>query len=284
VGQADDDLAGLNELIQGILDSGPYELVPEFDPHTRQNTVRAKRVADLPLIKWGTRIGRIAHDLRSALNYVVTELVRNVGGTPSRTHEFPIFNDSALFSERDKEGRPTSRSGLAKIAGIGPDPAALIEGLQPYHGADIPPNIPPGAIVSSALWDLHELNRVDKHQELIAPVPIIKNVTVFSAPSATVDYHVTPGPLEDDAVLLRWTEPAIGEDLQSTFMSVHVPRNAPRITFTPAPNVHVPVDANFTFDVAFSETGPMQGGLVVESLSQIIRAVGVKIELFAPFF
>lgn len=74
-------LRHLYQEIQGIFDSGPYSAVGEFDPESRQHTVSGlKRLAPLPLIERGVQVGRIVHDCHSALNYVITELVRASGG------------------------------------------------------------------------------------------------------------------------------------------------------------------------------------------------------------
>jgi hypothetical protein len=180
---AREKLALLNQHVQGIFDDGPYTAVTEVDAASGEHAIRAKRVADLPLIEWGGTIGDIAHGLRAALNnYIITALVRATGNTPDCRHEFPIFEDPNRYAARDGKGKPTRGSGLDKIRDVGATAEALIESLQPYHR----PAPRPGVIQSSALWALHELNRVDKHQELIVPNPIsnpwtaIQGVTILS--------------------------------------------------------------------------------------------------------
>jgi hypothetical protein len=279
VRKANEDLARLNQSVQRIFDPGPYVMVAEFDAESGQHTVRAKRIADLPLIEWGTWIGGIAHDLRSALNYIITALV---GGNVTRRHEFPIFDDADLYSERDRKQRPTNRSGLAKIEGVGDPAATLIESLQPYNGVETPPDMPPDTIASSALWALHELNRVDKHQELIVPIPIVQRVNIEHSTDVTIHEHITPGPLEDDAVLFRMTVSFPRAD-EGMLVSLSVPRATGGLKITPSPSLYVPVKAHFAFDVAFTETVPTRGGLVVDSLGQILGKVSTTVDAFAPF-
>ncbi|MGH2656900.1 MAG: hypothetical protein ACRDIZ_09450 [Actinomycetota bacterium] len=278
--KANKDLARLKESVQGIFDPGPYEMVADFDAKSGQHTVRAHRTADLPLIEWGTWIGGIAHDLRSALNYIITALV---GGKSTRQHEFPIFEDADLYFERDRRGRPTYRSGLSKIDGVGESAAAFIESLQPYHGINKPPHMPPDTITSSALWALHELNRVDKHQDLIVPVPIVQRVNIEHSTDVTIHEYIAPGPLEDNSVLFRMSV-KVPRANEGVLVSMSIPRATGGLTITPSPNVYVPVKAHFAFDVAFTENGPTKGGFVVDSLTQILSKIVTTIDAFDRFF
>jgi hypothetical protein len=281
VREANQKFRRLDESVQGIFDDGPYQMIREFDSESRQHPVRAKRMADLPLIEWGAVVGSIAHDLRSALNYVVTELVRAYSQTqPGRQHEFPIFDDPAAYHEVGKKG-PTKRSGLYRIKGIHPAAATLIESLQPYNV--LATATTPKPLSYSTLWALHELNRVDKHQELIAPVPIVRSLTINAEESFfRLDEHIDPGPLEDDAVLYRITQ--LG-DAEIQGLNVHVPQSTGPVhmAFGNAPYSKVAVHAHFTFDIAFSQSGPTKGDLVLDGIGKMLGRTLQTIESFARF-
>jgi hypothetical protein len=283
ISDADHDLARLDEAVQRIFDPGPYAMVSEFDSQTRQHTVRAQREADLPLIEWGVLIGSIAHNLRSALNYVITELVRaHKVRQPGKQHEFPIFEDPGAYHERDSKGRPQRTGGLYKIDGIDPRAATEIERLQPYNV--IATATTPVDVSYSALWALHELNRVDKHQDLIVPTPIIRTMNIWTIPGITIDEHIVPGPLEDDAMLYRWTMPAEWEEVPFKNLDIAVPRSTGGQWIFPPANTQVAVHAHFTFDVAFSQSGPTKGDLVLESMRGLRKRASETIEEFASFF
>lgn len=273
-------LVTLYQEVQGIFQSGPYTAVGEFDPQTGEHTIRAKRLAPLPLIKWGVQTGAIAHDCRSALNYVVTELVRDKGTiAPDRGHEFPIFDDPKLYAAKTKKGNPHRRSGLYKIRGIRPEAAAFIESLQPYHRP--PPK--PGVIQQSALWALHELNRVDKHQELILPEPVLATVGITShSPTVVILEYKTAGPIEDNAVLIRWKDPTDHSGILAN-VSIQVPEAHP-VRSLPTTDPDVPMHLHATFDVAFSEAGATEGGRVIDTLNQIVSRSRNTIEAFSEFF
>lgn len=270
-------LALLNQHVQGIFDDGPYTTVADFDAKSGEHTLRAKRLTDLPLVDWGIAVGGITHDLRSALNYVITALVQTGGGTVDRRHEFPIFDDPNLYAASDNKGRPLRGSGLDKIRGVDPTAQALIESLQPYNR----PAPRAGVIQTSALWALHELNRVDKHQELIVPEPVVKSLTITAVPGITILENIAAGPLEDDAILVRWT--GLSDLSQADALSVHLPRGTKGLV-VPTSEVFVPMHLHATFDIAFSEAGPTKGRLVVDSLNQISSRAKNTVEAFAPFF
>jgi len=109
-------------------------------------------------------VGEIIHHLRSAFDHVAWQLSDPVLQTNSPHQiEFPIVR------------KPPSLCGLAKkkmcsycrkIEGIAsPTALARIERLQPYHGAD--PDRHP-------LWLIHDMDRIDKHRELILVVQIVQ--------------------------------------------------------------------------------------------------------------
>lgn len=69
----------------------------------------------------------VSHNLRSALDHMVWDLVLLNGGTPDSNTEFPIYWDGAKYSLKGQDSR--------KLSGVSPQAADLIEQSRPFHGS-----------------------------------------------------------------------------------------------------------------------------------------------------
>ena len=108
----------------------PHSIMGEVDPQTgwcsvilRRNKPAEPRLAAI--------VGDYIHNLRSALNYIITALVDATPGLALGTaHQFPIYDDPATYAT--KVWRVGERVGRGCLAGI-VHGLAIIEPLQPYH-------------------------------------------------------------------------------------------------------------------------------------------------------
>jgi len=81
------------------------ELAPEVDVRTTYNrrtrrfTIKAATKADNPE-RLGVLLGDWAHNLRSALDHLMWQLVILYGGTPNRRTQFPIFQRKRDYDKR----------------------------------------------------------------------------------------------------------------------------------------------------------------------------------------
>jgi hypothetical protein len=142
-----------NELVS-VMDwyfkANPCQVVSELDPAT--NEISSTRVIvnnpippEVPLL-----IGDCLQNLRTALDYLVWELVLAAKGTPNKKNEFPICTSKDLFEESLKRGRLDGVPVLAKTA---------IERLQPYNTGNDP--------MKARLWVLNHLTNINKHRRLL---------------------------------------------------------------------------------------------------------------------
>ena len=69
--------------VQTFLDSGPYFTVGAYDPATHAWEQRV-RIAEPPPPRLGVIVGEYVHDVRSALDHLVWQLILLDGGTPTR--------------------------------------------------------------------------------------------------------------------------------------------------------------------------------------------------------
>jgi hypothetical protein len=101
-------------------------------------------------------IGEIAHNLRSALDHLVVQLVVDNGRDPESTRtQFPIFLREDDY--RQKRGRrPAHRE--AMLDGVAKSNKTVIDGLQPYQAG-------PRSARRHPLWLLREITDRDRHRE-----------------------------------------------------------------------------------------------------------------------
>ncbi len=144
--------------------------------------------------RWGAIIGEIVHDLRSALEQLVWQLVLLNGGQPRKSHTFPIrVKEPAEGFAVEMRRKWTDKSGrvcYGPLFGVNDDALTLIESCQPYKGSN-------GAL----LRQLHEMWNTDKHKTLIpttlwGPAPDIKltNAVLLTQ---------TPGRFEGDTYVME---------------------------------------------------------------------------------
>jgi hypothetical protein len=235
-----------------------YQLVRgEFDPKSGRYAYRLCVQRTPPLVEWGVWIGEIAHDLRSALDELVDQLVRANGKTPTPSTRFPIC--------LHRHGRPLPGgrwryhgfeggepgSGRAAVGLARPEHQAMIERLQPYHrrgwrqGGRCHP-----------LFLLKEIDDAEKHR-LLRVVGMISGFDPFAG---------------------SWGDPA----LPTVYPRWWILKDGVKILSAP-PEVYV--QAQFTPLIAFAAGCPAARGRGVCSvLSAIAEQVSETIEGFGPEF
>jgi hypothetical protein len=146
--QAKLHLDTLNSRVDNADRGGLYGLVCKPDTQPGQYLVKVKKITsdeDWPLI-----LGDFIHNLATALDHLVWQLVRANGETPNWKNEFGVFLDPAKFD--GVEGKKDFR-------GIHPQARALIRTIQPFSPSNKGPtgNLHP-------LYLLRNLEIVDKHR------------------------------------------------------------------------------------------------------------------------
>jgi hypothetical protein len=128
-------------------DSGWYSV------RLRRNKPEEPRLASI--------VGDYIHNLRSALNYIVTGLVDATPGlTLGMSHQFPIYDDPTTYA--DQVWRMGDSIGRGQLKGI-IHGLTIIEPLQPYHTQPDPEADP--------LAQLNRLSNSDKHRQILGYWP-----------------------------------------------------------------------------------------------------------------
>jgi hypothetical protein len=227
--RADEELKTLTEEVRAHLLSLPYRI--ETQPHPSQPDWRrgVLRIHTEIPAHWSILISECVHHWRAALDNFVNIVSKRQAGHDRFKTEFPIFLDRSVYEEKRKTGTPTPRSGLYRVRGLGPQAQAIIESLQPYHGA----------LQMDPLWMLHELDNADKHRVLHAVGTVLKSPSYIvkrEHPDVTVQsVRFFIGPKSDGAALY---------DL---------------IAERADPTATIDLDVTITYEIAFQNRRDFQG-------------------------
>lgn len=144
-------MKAINGEVDAALRSQPNGVVAEIEPESGDKVYRADLTWQPPR-EFGLLFGDFVHNLRSALDHMVWDLVRlNLdSGDPDSKTEYPIYWDPDHYARKHEAPR--------KLRGVHPKALDTIEQAQPYHAPK--PK-------SSPLWALRMLDIADKHQTLL---------------------------------------------------------------------------------------------------------------------
>ena len=237
-----DQINGLNADLVRFLGKEPYSPRANFDSNTSELTVSI-HITKTPDPLWGVRVGEIVHNLRSALDHLVWQLVILNRKTPTAKdkNQFPIFDTRGGF---DNLGAPKHLKNVARVA----IDAILAE--QPFPKTDGGT----GEGTKSPLWHLQELSNIDKHRTLHLTGTILKEFKMETAPLKfavkTFTRERNPiGPIQQDYVLERT-------------MFVHAKTGQPVREW---PFRTKDIKGHLAADVAFEEGTPAVGAWVVSA-------------------
>jgi hypothetical protein len=163
-------------------------------------TILTVKIRTRPPVELGAIVGDYVHNLRSALDHLVWQLVIANGGTPGRHTEFPIALTEPSFAKRAITGTRT-RPGM--LTGVAPHVIEVIRRYQPCERGDDAANHP--FAILQDLWN------ADKHQT------ITQVVTLFEAETERSKHlgrgggiePPTSRPIEDGMELDRWVTPPL---------------------------------------------------------------------------
>ncbi|MEZ0236857.1 MAG: hypothetical protein ACAH06_02225 [Methylophilaceae bacterium] len=143
----------LDSLITGFYESNPYELVCNDDTQAGKSVFRLRVYKPVPA-SFSTIIGDVVHNLRSALDFLVCDLIRANGHTPGG-HSGLLIKES---SEKLEAGA------MPKIKGVSPKAESRIFRMKRYRRWN------------SALFTLHRMDIFDKHNCIVPTASATFNV------------------------------------------------------------------------------------------------------------
>jgi len=227
----------------------PYSVFVDQNSEPGKVHFRIK-VSECVPAHWSAIIGDIIHNLRSSLDLLATALVAANGGSTKHTY-FPFAKNPADFEPKVLRER---------MKGASPKAITFAKRLKPYPGGN------------EALWKLHALDLLDKHQAII---PVGAAHTGLNPDFA----HVIP-PIDTLSPKIRDMDETMRRFLKERPIFLNVrgskgwfPMQDNTILLTlPAPKAGQPKpNPQFTFEIAFGEGQIIDGEPVVETLQSFIK-------------
>lgn len=136
----------INKVIGSFVDRRPYKIVSEYYPDADEEVWRFQ-LTEMPPPQLSIIVGEVFHNLRSALDNMLAEIVVKIEKRSDTKVEFPFGLGPDEFE-----------TALGKQKKLPTAAIPLIRALKPYRGGD------------PLLWMLHEGNRRDKHRFGLVPV------------------------------------------------------------------------------------------------------------------
>lgn len=160
-----------------FLGTAPYVGVPKFNADEDCTVFTLENIPPFPDIV-SAILGDAAHNLRTALDYLACELVRDAGVEPKGVY-FPIA-ESAEKYRSESAGKTKGMPQAAKD---------IIDKMHPYRGGN------------DGLWGLHRLDIIDKHRLLPAVAMKVGSWQVNLSPQPTEYNFEFPAPLEKGDII-----------------------------------------------------------------------------------
>jgi hypothetical protein len=149
-----------------FMDAEPYTVETDFDPNSGYNISRVMNLKNPPA-ELGLIAGDIIHNLRSALDHLVWQLVEigcaQSGVTLTKRERqqigFPIWQLSTEYHAQRHR----------RVKGMSQATIDAIEATEPYEGGK-----------GAGLWVLNELDIADKHHGLLVTIMSVGNARVLT--------------------------------------------------------------------------------------------------------
>ena len=192
---------------------------------------------DVPIV-----CGDILQNLRSALDHLAGQLVYAAGNTPDRNTAFPVSDTGAKYKAESAR----------KIQLMRRDAINSINATEPYKGGK-----------GEAIWRLHRLNNIDKHNLIFTT---FANVTAIDAFAHLAQFMPFLQPLADAGIILRPNKPN--------------PLQEGSILWTTIDS-GAAENPKFSIEVSFGEPGICEGEPVLLVVKDLAEAVDNVLKNFA---
>lgn len=216
------------------------------DPHIQESIPYVHHVPEIPP-EISLIAGDILFNLRSALDHLACHLMTVGGGTVTTQTCFPIAQTAPEYK---------SVKFRRKIEGIRPTAVKLIDAFKPYKGGYF------------LLWELHELNKIDKHRLLL------------TACSTACGQSLTPSERAIYEQTITWPQAQPGFVRRTFKVLPRIPMKT-GYEFLPVPCSEMDQEMQFLFDIAFDESKIIECKSVLETLYEMSERVFDIIECFS---
>ncbi len=240
--RAKDLLESLKHELSVFLDSKPYRIATKRD-NERRLIYFLSEVREIPE-KIPTLVGEILQNLRSALDHKAYELFTRNSNGDGRHVYFPIAVDQVSY-EANKERKTKGLSQAAKN---------FIDSIKPYKEGNI------------ILWQINELNNLDKHRALVTSGSAFQGMDI-GAHAMNLMIEKFGGIPKDFPKMPLFIKPA--DNLFPLRTGVEL--------FIDGPDAKEIPDIQFTFQVVVNEPGVVEGEDVISLLEKMVDEVEKQI-------
>lgn len=226
----------------------------QMQPENRWTYVRWGRDIGPVPDYWGTHLGDFVHNVRSALDVIIWDLVLKNDEIPGYHTMFPICETEAQW--RNEVEERCSNRGLPPTAGLSVPVLAVVQGLQPYKFGNL-------EAPKSPFMKLLRLSNTDKHRVL--------HVAAVHTYSRKVSVRVVPQDcfkIRDKRVAPPGTEIKPGAEIA---------RLKIRMVRKPAPGVEVGVKFSAPIQASFSTPGNSSTVADIPDLFKIMSGAWVAV-------
>jgi hypothetical protein len=232
--RADENIGNLNSEIVKLLGEKLYPILKNLDNESFQKAVDDHSSVEVPL-RFSILAGEIVHQMRSSLDHLAwllsSESYRESDG---KRIEFPVMIETPDKGELARYEKKTN--GISSTSA-----RALVKLYQPCYGPDP---------LNSPLTIVHDMDRFDKHRELVLVVPAFKLHFRYDDMLAYIAHKKAEAPAD-----------VLGELERA-----------------------VQMNAQLTRQIAFQHFGTREPEPVIPGLHALLEAVRSVIEAFEPEF
>lgn len=204
---------------------------------------------------WGIVLGDLIHNLRSALDHMIWQLVLANNRTPGRNNQFPIYSH-----------KPSPDAYGACVKGVADPAKAKIRKLQPYMRPQRPEPEP--------LEIIGFLSNIDKHQTIHAAATIVSQLN-------HTNFDFTPRGEREATAEIRWNQSVGKPPHQAELVAVRFDPPEADVQFEEHPNI--PVSVAFGKGVPVGRSRPAIRPVEFGRLTDLIEAVARVGLLLEPF-
>ena len=244
--RANEHLQELTQEVTSFFDSIPYKVGTKVDPSSRKLIYYVQNAEDPPE-KVALLAGDVIQNLRSALDQLAYQLfMKNSGGIGSvRNIYFPIAKDFSSYEAR-KQSDTNGMSVTAK---------ALIDEIKPYKGGN------------DTLWQIQELNIIDKHRALVTVGSSFQSLDIGANMSAVMKESFPDKDIPSFSLFLK---PA----------DILFPLATGKELFFDAPDAKPNPEMQFRFNIVLNEPDIIEGEPIIEALQAMVSEVESLESLF----
>lgn len=237
----------LRREIEAFHGGNPYQLIASTEPESGDHVVRV-HILRAPPARWGALIGDAIHNVRSALDLLVWQLVLCNGSVPGKHNAFPIYDTLADFL-----------NGYARqLRGVATPAVKMIRSLNPYEAGN------------RTLWLLHKLDIIDKHRVLV-PAYSSVGTTIIDMTVGIRKLMPEAESLPPMPIGLNWADPSCPVQEGEELWRVKADQRE-----------DVDLHPKFTFTIALAPGTPVKKGISIVALLEDLTSETQRVVALFP--